>query len=108
MSGIDGAAEAKEARWVQRQACMSIRNIVVRSPDLRPIVLSKVRLSNAVPSANEPPAGLSVSICHGSNLTIKLAVQNPSRAMTWQCVAARERSRYCAEPRQGTPARAAM
>jgi len=43
MGGIDGAAEAKEARWVQRQACMSIRNIVVRSPDLRPVVLGKVR-----------------------------------------------------------------
>ena len=44
MGGIDGAAEAKEARWVQRQACMSIRNIVVRSPDLRPVVLGKARI----------------------------------------------------------------
>ena len=42
MGGIDGAAEAEQARWVQRQACMSIRNIVVRCPDLRPVVLSKV------------------------------------------------------------------
>ena len=42
MGGIDGAAEAGQARWVQRQACMSIRNIVVRCPDLRPVVLGKV------------------------------------------------------------------
>ena len=31
----------KLGQWVQRQACMSIRNIVARSPDLRPIVLDK-------------------------------------------------------------------
>ncbi len=43
MGGIDRAAEAREARWVQRQACMSIRNIVVRSPELRPVVLGKAR-----------------------------------------------------------------
>ena len=42
MGGINETAGAGEAQWVQRQACMSIRNIAARSPDLRPVVLSKV------------------------------------------------------------------
>lgn len=36
-SGVHG----KLGQWVQRQACMSIRNIVARNPELRPIVLDK-------------------------------------------------------------------
>lgn len=31
----------KNAQWVQRQACMSIRNIVARNPELRGLVLEK-------------------------------------------------------------------
>ncbi|KAK9808657.1 hypothetical protein WJX72_001431 [[Myrmecia] bisecta] len=32
---------AQSVQWVQRQACMSIRNIVARNPGLRPVVLEK-------------------------------------------------------------------
>lgn len=34
-------AHGKLGQWVQRQACMSIRNIVARNPELRPVVLDK-------------------------------------------------------------------
>lgn len=34
-------AHGKLGQWVQRQACMSIRNVVARNPELRPIVLDK-------------------------------------------------------------------
>ncbi|KAL0024893.1 hypothetical protein WJX77_000671 [Trebouxia sp. C0004] len=36
-TGVHG----KLGQWVQRQACMSIRNVVARNPELRPIVLDK-------------------------------------------------------------------
>ncbi|KAL3155515.1 hypothetical protein ABBQ38_011067 [Trebouxia sp. C0009 RCD-2024] len=36
-TGVHG----KLGQWVQRQACMSIRNIVARNPELRPVVLDK-------------------------------------------------------------------
>lgn len=31
----------KLGQWVQRQACMGIRNVVARNPELRPVVLEK-------------------------------------------------------------------
>ena len=43
LGSIDDLAPAGEAAWVQRQACMSIRNIAARSPELRPIIMAKVR-----------------------------------------------------------------
>ena len=42
MGRIDDLAPAGEVAWVQRQACMSIRNIAARSPELRPVILAKV------------------------------------------------------------------
>ena len=36
-TGVHG----KLGQWVQRQACMSIRNVVARDPELRPVVLDK-------------------------------------------------------------------
>ncbi len=36
-TGVHG----KLGQWVQRQACMSIRNVGARNPELRPIVLDK-------------------------------------------------------------------
>ena len=36
-TGVHG----KLGQWVQRQACMSIRNVVARNPELRPMVLDK-------------------------------------------------------------------
>ena len=41
MKVCESGVHEKLGQWVQRQACMSIRNIVARNPELRPIVLDK-------------------------------------------------------------------
>ena len=43
MGSIDESVPSGAAAWVQRQACMAIRNIAARSPELRPPILAKVR-----------------------------------------------------------------
>ena len=41
MKVCETRVHGKLGQWVQRQACMSIRNIVARNPELRAVVLNK-------------------------------------------------------------------